>query len=64
MTIIFGGVSAHIDSEEGIVKAKENTSLVYALDDNSKLLDKFQKKGLLEDKLNMEGIVEVINNFC
>jgi len=64
LTIVLSGVSAHIDSEEGIVKAKENNSLVYALDEKSSLLDKFQKKGMLDDTLDMEGLVEVINNFC
>ena len=64
MTILFGGLSANIDSEEGLVRAKENDSIVYALDDKSKLLDKLADKKLLNAKLSMDELVKTIDTFA
>ncbi len=63
LVITLGGVSAYIDGEEGIEKAKENGSPIYALDDKSNTLEKFYSRGLIDDKVSLEEIVKVIDNF-
>ena len=64
LTLVLGGVSAHVDSKDGIEKAKENNSFVYTLDDKSKLLDKFQKDGLIDGRLSIDELITIINNFA
>jgi len=63
LVLIFRGLSAHIDSQEGITGAVKNNSPVYALEDKCKILDKFSREGLLKGIVSLDSIVEIVDNF-
>lgn len=63
LVLIFRGLSAYIDSQDGIIAAKQNHAKVYALEDKCKMLDKFSKEGLITGIVSLDGIVEIIDNF-
>lgn len=63
LVLVLRGLSAHIDSQEGMTFAKQHNAPVYALEDNCKMLDKFAREGLLDRIVSLENLVEIIDNF-
>jgi len=63
LVLVLRGLSAHIDSQEGMTFAKQHNASVYALEDNCKMLDKFAREGLLDKIVTLDALVEIIDNF-
>jgi len=59
---IFKGLSAHIDSKEGLLVAKENKSEIYALkEENSKMLEKYEEDKLINRIITFDEMVKIIS---
>lgn len=64
LMFVFRGLSAHIDSKEGLIYGKESNCKIYALEDHqSRMLDKFKRDDLIDEIVELDKIAEIINNF-